>query len=57
MDFTRPLRSVSTGGGAPAIAVELGAWLAARFDEEWAERLQRRAGALQSLSRLASATP
>ncbi len=50
------LLSVSTGGGAPAMAAALRAWLHARFGEEWAGRLEELATRRQAL-REGGATP
>ena len=50
------LLTVSTGGGAPAMAAALRAWLARRFGPEWAGRLEVLAEERQSL-RAAGASP
>jgi len=43
------LLSVSTGGGAPAMAAALRAWLDQRFGQEWADHLEALATQRQAL--------
>jgi precorrin-2 dehydrogenase/sirohydrochlorin ferrochelatase len=50
------LLTVSTGGGAPAMAATLRAWLEDAFGEEWAGRLEE-AAALRAQLRAAGRSP
>lgn len=50
------LLTVSTGGGAPAMAATLRAWLEERFGPEWADHLEELAAERQAL-RAAGASP
>lgn len=51
------LMTVSTGGGAPALAAALRAWLDQRFGPEWAEHLAELAAARQALRAAGAAPP